>query len=617
MFIRRARTRNKATGEAYFTHRLVASQRAGKQVRQVTLLNLGRHFDLLQPDWPRLCSRIEALLGAQPGLLAEAKPIETLAQRFAARLMNDRAAAGEAVPRTDRPCPHGPNAATPSPPADFAEVDTASLQLTRPRSVGVEAVGLAAIGWTGLTHVLQDLGFNAVQRAAVAASLIGRMAAPGSELATWQWVRSRSALGDLLDTDFESMPLVRLYRVSDLLLRHRDAIEAALFARIQDLFSLTTTVTLYDLTNTYFEGTAADVPKAARGRSKEKRTDCPLVTLGMVLDSSGFVRKSKMFAGNVAEGSTLQDMLKGLDAPKGALVIMDAGIASEANLVWLKDRGYRYLAVSRERTRQFDPDQATKVLTASQETVQLQRSLSKDGTEVRIYCHSPGRQTKETAINARFVQQFEAGLTKLADGLSKPRTQKTIAAIQQRIGRLKEKSRGIGQHYEITVTPDETGLNATAITWQQAPVEGSKLTHPGVYCLRSNETAWDDATLWRTYTMLTDLEAVFRGLKSDLGLRPVFHHTEDRTEGHLFITVLAYQMVQAIRRKLAAKGYHLSWSGLRAILAVQQRVTATFRQRDGRTLHVRKATVAEPDLRQIYDALQIDPAPGGVRKYVA
>ena len=596
MFIRRARTRNKATGEAYFTHRLVASLRAGKQVRQVTLLNLGRHFDLPQSDWPRLCARIEALLAAQPGLLAETKPIETLAQRYAARLTANHAAR-EAIPRTDPLGSHGPDAAIPSPPADFAEVDIASLQLTRPRSVGVEAVGLAAIGWIGLTPILQNLGFNGVQRAAVAASLIGRMAAPGSELSTWQWVRGRSALGELLDTDFEAMPLVRLYRVSDLLLRHRDAIEAALFARIRDLFTLPATVTLYDLTNTYFEGTGEENPKAARGRSKEKRTDCPLVTLGMVLDSSGFVRRSKMFPGNVAEGSTLQDMLKGLDATKGALVIMDGGIATEANLAWLREQGYRYLAVSRERTRQFDPDQATKVLTASQETVQLQRVLDKDGTEVRLYCQSAGRQTKETAISARFVKQFEAGLTKLADGLSKPRTQKTIAAIQQRIGRLKEKSRGIGQHYEITVIPDETGLNATAITWKQTPVEGSKLTHPGVYCLRSNETAWDDTTLWC--------------------LRPVFHHTGDRAEGHLFITVLAYQMVQIIRRKLAAKGDHLSWSGLRAILTVQQRVTATFRQRDGHTLHVRKATVAEPDLRQIYDALQIDPAPGGVRKYLA
>jgi len=117
--------------------------------------------------------------------------------------------------------------------------------------------------------------------------------------------------------------------------------------------------------------------------------------------------------------------------------------------------------------------------------------------------------------------------------------------------------------------------------------------------------------------MLTDLEAVFRGLKSELGLRPVFHHTEGRAEGHLFITVLAYQMVQAIRHRLAGQQCHLSWSALRAVQSVQQRVTATFRQRDGRTLHVRKATVTEPDLRQIYDALGIDPTPGGIRKYVA
>ena len=141
------------------------------------------------------------------------------------------------------------------------------------------------------------------------------------------------------------------------------------------------------------------------------------------------------------------------------------------------------------------------------------------------------------------------------------------------------------------------------------------LTHPGVYCLRSNETTWDAARLWHTYTMLTDLEAVFRGLKSELGLRPVFHHNEKRTEGHLFITVLAYQLVQAIRRKLEAAGaVPCSWSRLREILSVQQRVTATFRQRDGHTLHVRKATVAEPALRKIYDVLGIDAAPGGVRK---
>jgi transposase len=114
--------------------------------------------------------------------------------------------------------------------------------------------------------------------------------------------------------------------------------------------------------------------------------------------------------------------------------------------------------------------------------------------------------------------------------------------------------------------------------------------------------------------MLTDLEAVFRSLKSELGLRPIFHHKEERTEGHLFITVLAYQAVQAIRNKLKAKGITASWTTLRETLSVQQRVTAAFRQRDGKTLNIRKATVAENDLKEIYERLGISATPGGIRK---
>jgi transposase len=622
MFIRQTATRSKATGEAYVTHRLVASERAGKRVRQVTLLNLGRQFDLPRAEWPRLCARIDALLGGQAGMLAEAQAIETLAQRFAARLI----AAHPAVAPPAQPSKVTPPKAEPSqarfskaraePEPIFAEIDLASLQLIQPRSVGVEAAGLAAMDWLGFERLLSGLGFNGVQCAAVAGSLIGRMAAPGSERATGRWLAERSGLGELLGMNFDTMAPIQLYRASDLLVKHRDAIETALFGRIQDLFGLPVTVTLYDLTNTYLEGTATGNAKAVRGRSKEKRSDCPLVTLGLVLDGSGFVRRSKMFAGNVAEGTTLADMLNGLTAPSGALVIMDAGIATAANIAWLTQHEYRYLVVSRERARQFDPARAVSTLTASNETIKLQRVLNDDGSEVRLYCHSAARETKETAIAGRFVESFETGLAKLAAGLEKPRGQKRLADIQQRIGRLKEKSRGIGQHYEITITPDATGKNATAIAWSKTPVAGSMLTNPGVYCLRSSETTWDAAKLWHTYTMLTDLEAVFRGLKSDFGLRPVFHHKEKRTEGHLFITVLAYQMVQTIRRKLEAAGTRISWSRLREVLSVQQRVTATFRQRDGRTLHVRKATIAEPALREIYEALGIDAAPGGIRKLI-
>ena len=344
MFIRKTATRNKSANESYFTFRLVTSERTGKQVRQITLLNLGRLFDLPQDDWPRLCARIEALLAGQAGMLRESEVIETLAQRYAARLI---VAAPEPAPPAVPSAPSGSPAKSAASDPVFAEVDVTSLQLIQPRSAGVEAAGLAAMDWLGIDPILTDLGFNGIQRAAVAGSLIGRMAAPGSELATWRWLGERSALGELLGVNFDTMPLMQLYRTSDLLIRHRDKIEEALFGRIQDLFGLPVTVTLYDLTNTYFEGTAAGMPKAARGRSKEKRSDCPLVTLGLVLDASGFVRRSKMFAGNVAECTTLEDMLKGLTAPKGALVIMDAGIATEANIAWLKKQEYRYLVVRR------------------------------------------------------------------------------------------------------------------------------------------------------------------------------------------------------------------------------------------------------------------------------
>lgn len=116
--------------------------------------------------------------------------------------------------------------------------------------------------------------------------------------------------------------------------------------------------------------------------------------------------------------------------------------------------------------------------------------------------------------------------------------------------------------------------------------------------------------------MLTDLESVFRSLKSELGLRPIFHSKENRVDGHLFITVLAYQAVQLIRTKLKDAGINQSWAGLLEVMSVQLRITASFKMRDGRTAHIRKSTEAEPDLKEIYKALGIKSAPGRIQKYI-
>ena len=376
------------------------------------------------------------------------------------------------------------------------------------------------------------------------------MAQPSSERAARRWLGERSALGELLGVEFATFGPMRLYRASDALMAHREAIEHHLFDRAMDLFDLRPTVTLYDLTNTYFEGEARGQPKALRGHSKDKRTDCPLLTLGLVLDASGFVRRSQVFAGNVREHHTLAGMLDALDAPRAALVVMDRGIATEDRLHWLREQGYRYLVVSRERTRHFDPEAALRIETASKHGVHLHKVLSDDGQEVRLYCFSEERAAKERGIAERFAQRFESALTELSQGLSKPRTRKRLDQVWQRIGRLKEKSRGIAQHYDIELDTDESGQRATAVRFTRRPLSGTMMTHPGVYCLRSSETDWDEATLWRTYFTLTDLEAVFRSLKSELGLRPVYHHKPIRADGHLFITVIAYQLVQVIRTRL-------------------------------------------------------------------
>ena len=306
-----------------------------------------------------------------------------------------------------------------------------------------------------------------------------------------------------------------------------------------DLFGLPHTVTLYDLTNTFFEGEAAAQTKAERGHSKEKRSDCPLLTLGLVLDGSGFVRRSEVFAGAVNEDTTLAPMLDALHAPADALVVMDAGIATEANIVWLRENGDRYLAVSRERARRFDPDLAIALETRSRQTVHVHKVVDADGGEVRLYCYSEARAKKEQGIAAR----FEGALRKRLEGLSRPRTRKRLDHVWQRIGRIKEKSRGVGAHYVIAVIADDSGKKARAVTWQRRPRAGTMITHQGVYCLRTNVEDWDEEVLWRTYTALTDVEAVFRSLKSELGLRPIFHQTQRRSDGPLFITVSADQMV--------------------------------------------------------------------------
>lgn len=611
MYIRRTQTKTDENGEAYYTHRLVASVRIGGKVRQKTLLNLGRHFSVPREQWPSLVQCIEQHLSGQASCLAvtDDQSLEELAQHYARQLL-------EVHGETLKPAPTG---------EELQTIDVGTLQLVEPRSVGCEHILLEALRRLHLDQELERyFGKNQRDVMAAIALIVARAAAPGSERASYEWLQQETALGELLTYDFTQISLSRWYRMGDQLLAHRDELERHLSVQARALFGVEQAVVLYDLTNTYFEGTSIGNDLTARGHSKEKRHDCPLVTLGVVLDEHGFINRTRVFEGNINEGSTLETMLEGLrpaspDADLLAsltpLVILDAGIATAAHVEWLRRHQYRYLVVSRERHRQFDPEQATVVREEQGHTVRIERVVDPATAEVRLYCHSQRRESKDRAIIGRAAAHFEEALRTLHEGLGRKRTVKAYDKIQQRIGRLKEKYARAAQYYRIEVERDEETNHATAVRWVREELTDD--TFPGVYCLRTNQSEWDNQTLWQTYTTLTELESVFRSLKSELGLRPVYHQTADRTTSHLFITVLAYHLIQVIRYTLKQDGIHDSWQTLRRLLRRQSRTTITCRCADGRQLHVRKSTQPEPALRKIYDSFGISRQPGPeVKNYI-
>ena len=506
----------------------------------------------------------------------------------------------------------------------FESINVSSLSTNTSRTIGMEHAAYEALKTLRLPELLRDLGFNQKQLCCALANIMGRMAEPGSERATIQWVRQTSATGDILNFDFERVSEMGLYRASDLLLKNQRKIEKHLFQTAHSLFEFTPSITLYDLTNTYFEGKAASQIKAQRGRSKEKRSDAPLLTLGLVVDVSGFVRSSNIFAGNISEAETLAEMLNGLGASNGSIIIMDRGIATQANLRWMRAHGYKYLVVSRDIKREFDAEQSATMITSSsggKVSVYLEDKESEEENgekfkEVFLRCCSEARAEKEMGILERFRCRFEDELMRLRDGLAQPRTVKRLDKIHRRIGRLETRYARAAKNYKVEVIPDESGKNAVGIEWTLKPSDGSMMQHPGVYCLRSNILDWDAETMWRTYTSLTDVEAVFRSLKSELGLRPIYHQNEQRADGHLFISIIAYQAIQVLRQRMKAAGENMSWNSVRRILRHLSRVTTTFKRKDGRTMHVRTTNKPEEVQAALYHEMGIKPPHRNTRKTV-
>ncbi len=649
MFIRRTKTRTTESGEHYYSYRLVDSYRVADRVHQRTLLNLGNTFTIPHEHWSLLTQRIEQMiLGQLNTLISYPFDVEREAQHISASLLRKYSQSelflspGKVKEKTQNSISNTDINAQEEEGRDVHTVDLNSLELTNSRSVGVEAVALSTLLTIKLDEKLAKLGFNSKQINAAMGNIIGRMVQPGSELSTHQWLQQNSALGELLDCDYTQQSLSALYRASDLLWKHHDDIESYVYQQHCSMFDVESSITLFDLTNTFFEGSGQYNSLAAYGHSKEKRSDCPLVTLALVLDGNGFSRRSRIYPGNVSEPSTLQKMLEGLMAPnmrepgqtevsrektpepvqqsllelcQRPTIVMDAGIATEENVTWLKQQGYPYIVVSRKQHLEFDEDKAVAVNHDEGGTVRAIRVEREDG-EIELYCHSEQREAKEQAINARFISRFEQELDYLAEGLDKPRRLKNAKKVSEKIGRLRQKYARAAKNYTVSTQNDEQGKNTIALTYQRIECEQESDAHPGVYCLRSSHKDWNESKLWQTYTLLTELEAVFRSLKSELGMRPVYHQKTERVEGHLFITLLAYNLVHQIRLSLKAKNINDSWETIRTTLNTQMRTTVSLRGKDGEVIHLRKSSYPNAEQQVLLRALELTWNPGKTQKTI-
>ena len=598
MFIRKITQKKKA--ETYHSYRLVESVRTDKGPRQRMLLNLGGSFNVPSEQWKPLCGIISEKLTGQLSLYSGSNPdLEKIAEGIVKNVLHKNSKESLAENQEETTIGEQP---------DYATIDLTSLYHNDVRSVGGESLCLEMMGRLGLFGKLTELGFNGNQRSLAIGAIVARLLAPGSERSSFFWLRQQSAIGEMIDFDYNTTSLNRFYEVADQLYAKKDELERWFYQQEREMFSLPESIVLYDLTNTFFEGSGKFNDKAEFGRSKEKRSDAPLVTLGLVLDGDGFIKKSQVFPGNVSEPGTMRGILDKLIPEQKTIceqtVILDAGIATNENLSWLNEHGFKYVVVSREKPEMPEKGELISLTESAKETIQAKLVKNDSSSEWELYVDSPARAGKEKAIKTLFMRRMEDDLTRARDGLSKKNGIKQIEKVHQRIGRIKEKYKRVADLYDIEVATDEEGRKAVDIKWQiNSSKESKKLA--GIYCLRTNIENPTAKSLWNLYGNLNQVEDAFRSMKSTLGLRPVFHQKEHRVDAHLFITILAYHIMHSILFVLKKAGIDWNWETIRKILTNHVRLTSVLKEKNGNCVHIRKNSVPNSWQKKIYQAMKI------------
>lgn len=618
MYIRAVQASSDQTGTAYTNHLLVESLRTEKGPRQRLIMHLGT-LDLPRPRWRELAAALEVGVTGQATLFPPEPDIAALAEA----LLRQR----EIKPRRNPvPMPAQVEAED-----TLVKVDLATLETSTSRSLGPELVGHAFYQRLGFPEMLAACGLDLYHRQLAEAVIVGRLVAPDSDLGTWNWLRSQTSLPELQGSRLEGAGKDAVYEIADQLWCHRVHLEAGLRKREEAMFPRSETVVLYDLTNTHLEGRSLGNALAKRGHSKQKRSDCPLVTLALVVDAQGFPLFSQIYEGNQVEPLTLPDVLARLQEDGAGLfkgvkptLVMDRGIATKANLALMCKEGYPFLVIQRR-------DEAKKIEAHFRqapegfrevegrhdgERVWLKKIAPLEEDEVplaRVLCFSEGRAEKERGMDRLKEQRLLADLGTMSRAIANGRLRDATKA-NQRIGRLLQRYPSLAPRYQIALTLGEDLTEVTGITWERTRQVRTREALQGCYVIATTHLDAEPEQVWNLYMSLARVEAAFKALKSDLGLRPVRHHGDDRTRAHLFVSVLAYHLLATIERSLKAKGDRRSWATIKTQLATHQRSTVSVRG-EGDALHqVRLSGRPEPVQQEIYRLLEVkDPLTGKQR----
>jgi hypothetical protein len=492
----------------------------------------------------------------------------------------------------------------------LVKVDT--IKHKEAREIGTEWLCAQTWNQLRLSELLDSIGWSEEQVQLAMTQVISRAIYPGSELATSKWIRDNSAICDITGYDLNKITKDKLYQCSLDLYKYKDSIEKHLSTTTNELFDLQDRIMLYDLTNTYFEGTKSKSQLAKYGRSKEKRSDAKLIVLAMVINIEGFIKYSAIHEGNYADTSDISQLLEQLGKTSNTatkpIVVMDAGIATESNLTILTQKGYQYVVVSRKKIKDYEPVVAGKetyLVTKSKKIIRLTVVETEKYTDSFLKVESPAKGLKEQGINNRYEQGYEQQLELIKQGLAKPRGIKKVDKVHQRIGRAKQKYPSVHHLYNINFTIDEATKTVTSMQWQKdlQKVEEAN-SQVGVYFLRTNLENTDEGLEWMIYNTIREIESTFRILKTDLDLRPIYHKNDDATMAHLHLGILAYWLVNTIRYQLKQAGIKDDWKEIKRKASTQKSVITNAQNSYDKTIQIKRCTEPTEDLKQIHKALK-------------